>query len=523
MHDLLNDSLIGVRTAAGPSLLSLPALIAELLRREVMEYTGLRAHQADAWHILLVQLAASVLARDAGRAAPPADEAYWRAGLLDLADGCASAWHLLVENVTKPAFMQHPLVSVDDLTAFNPGKPKAQTPDELDVLVTAKDHDVKMARVRHDDVEAWLYALVTYQSMSGFLGRGNYGTVRMNGGFGSRCCVSLVVDSSPSARFVEELGVVTTMRPAVLAGGIGYRPRMMVTTWIRPWNREASQCVVGELEPWFVEAVRPVRLRAVAGGMVALGATSEARQVGPKTLESGDVGDPWTPINVADKKKGRSALTVSANGWTPERLADLIFERGYELTPLQRPRPGMSGTTWFVGSVLVRGQGTTEGFHRFAVPVPAKARSWLERAGERGKMGLFSEKLLKDAREVESTLRMALIALVEGGPQEVNFGNDTVARWAKAAMEGYALGWQDQFFPTVWRIVDEDEQVVTTQWRGELVTLASRTLNDAETRAPIPSARRYRSFSRANGLLRGGLHKKGLLPPGHHTELEEQQ
>lgn len=38
--------------------------------------------------------------------------------------------------------------------------PKARSPDELDVLVTAKNHDVKMARVGTDTVEAWLFALV---------------------------------------------------------------------------------------------------------------------------------------------------------------------------------------------------------------------------------------------------------------------------------------------------------------------------------------------------------------------------
>ncbi|MCP2835077.1 hypothetical protein, partial [Salmonella enterica] len=80
-----------------------------------------------------------------------------------------------------------------------------------------------------------------------------------------------------------------------------------------------------------------------------------------KNLESGDVGDPWIPLNTEDKKKGRSALTLPAAGFTPDRLTDLLFEQGFELTALQRPRPG-DEPGWFVASVLVRGQGTTEGF-----------------------------------------------------------------------------------------------------------------------------------------------------------------
>jgi CRISPR system Cascade subunit CasA len=63
MHDLLTDPLIGVRTSQGERLVALPELLAALSAGTVEGYTGLRAHQADAWHVFLVQLAASVLAR----------------------------------------------------------------------------------------------------------------------------------------------------------------------------------------------------------------------------------------------------------------------------------------------------------------------------------------------------------------------------------------------------------------------------------------------------------------------------
>jgi len=107
MHDLLHDPLIGVRTPAGVQRLSLPGLLAALSAGQVDGYTGLRAHQADPWHVFLVQLAASIQARRPTDVLPT-DAAYWREGLLDLADGIPEAWQLVVEDVTKPAFMQHP-------------------------------------------------------------------------------------------------------------------------------------------------------------------------------------------------------------------------------------------------------------------------------------------------------------------------------------------------------------------------------------------------------------------------------
>lgn len=70
MHDLLQDELIGVRTAQGTRRVNLPQLLGLLCAGEVQGYTGLHAHQADPWHVFLVQLATAVAgAACAGQAA----------------------------------------------------------------------------------------------------------------------------------------------------------------------------------------------------------------------------------------------------------------------------------------------------------------------------------------------------------------------------------------------------------------------------------------------------------------------
>lgn len=509
MHDLLNDPLIGIRTTIGQSRVSLPELLAQLSRGEVVDYTGLRPHQADPWHVFLVQIAASIMVRHPENEVPPADAAFWRAGLLDLADGAASAWQLVVKDVTKPALMQHPLGSLDELAAF---KPKALTPDELDVLVTAKNHDVKSARMDASDHEAWLFALVTYQTLSGFLGAGNYGSIRMNGGFGSRAIVSLVSDPAPGARFVEEVGVLRNMRRSAADRSQGFADRGSVLTWLTRWSREEAQWSVSQLEPWFVEAVRPIRLLVHGTSLRAIAATSRARQIGPATLDNGDVGDPWLPINVNDKKKGRSALTVSGSAWSPELLCRLLFRDGIELTPLQQPRAGMSGTSWLVGSVLVRGQGTTEGFHRFVLPVPPRARAWLTQTDDRTRFARFANELMGDAKEVEKTLGGALMVLADGGPDSLELKDDTLKAWSRAALDGLNLGWTDRFFPALWRATEEEPAVVREEWRAELTARARKYLDDAQRRLPLPSSRRYRAQVRARSFLEGSLRKKGLIP-----------
>lgn len=527
MHDLLHDPLISVRTRDGETRLNLPALLAALVADTVEDYTGLRAHQADPWHVFLVQIAASVMARHPDLATPPADEAFWRDGLLDLAAGCGTAWELFVEDVTKPAFMQHPLGSAAELVEFKPDRPKASTPDKLDVLVTAKDHDVKSERIRADEPEAWTFALVTYQTISGYLGRGNYGSIRMNSGTGSRCFVSLVASTGVGKRFSDELDGLRNMRSGTLAGGLGFVSRGVALTWLLPWPRLQSQWTLSRLEPWFVESSRAVRIVAHDGGLFALGASTSERQIGPRTRDSGDVGDPWVPVNVENAKKGRSALTVTEGGWSPALVARLLFQQGFELTPLQMPRTSMSGIAWFTGSVLARDDKKTHGFHRFAIPVPAKVRPRLLQRDDRDRLGRWAEGMVADAREVEGALRSALKVLAEGdrGPDAAKKrgkGPDPATlRWARAATAGFARAWADTFFPTLWRFVDESDAVVIADWRTAIVERAREVLRSAETSVPLPSGRRYRALVGAARLFEGSLRKKGLIPETRTHVMEE--
>lgn len=512
MHDLLNDPLIGIRTSHGRTQVSLPELLARLCAGDVEGCTGLRPHQADPWHVFLVQIAASVLARhpDIDPARPPAEAAFWRNGLLDLAQGQASAWHLLVEDLTLPAFMQHPLAkgAAELKDAF---KPKAESPDALDVLVTAKNHDLKMARVSANAVTAWLYSLVTYQTISGFLGQGNYGTVRMNGGFASRPVVSLVRSTRHAERFAEEVGIACGTRAAIV-GKHGYVECGVVLTWLQNWARNDHQYTVSQLEPWFVEAVRPLRLIQSAGKWVAMGAPSKARLIGPKEVDNGVVGDLWIPVNEEDKKKGRSALTLSAAGWTAEKLTDLLFEQGFSLTPLQKTRSG-EGDRWFVGSTIVRGQGTTDGFHEFRIPVPAKARAALFAPATAESLGKYARELLKDAASAGQSLHAGLMALAEGGPESVDFKKKAIVPWAEQIRARPARSWSDRYFPTLWRAVDpEVRDNVRADWRAGLVADARRALHEAEQQLPIPSARGWRASIRARWVLDAALRKAALLP-----------
>ena len=175
MHNLLSDPLIRVRLVDGTStMLSLPEVYEALAADGVAAFSALRPHQRHAWHAFLAQLGVIAVQR-AGEAAPPRTAGEWGALLRGLTPEFSDdePWQLLVDDPTQPAFMQCPAPN-----AVRPYRGRVTTPDDLDILVTAKNHDVKQAVALGCGLDDWIFALIDLQTMAGFLGAGNYGVAR---------------------------------------------------------------------------------------------------------------------------------------------------------------------------------------------------------------------------------------------------------------------------------------------------------------------------------------------------------
>ncbi len=275
LYSLLDEPLIGVRLAANGSRtrLSLPALFVALAEDRVRDFPALRPHQRHPWHAFLVQLAAMAL-HQAGQATTFADEVGWKAALLALTpdDADGAAW-CLVTPPARPALMQAP-VSEGKLTAW---KNRLQAPDELDMLVTSKNHDLKAARMKRYAPEDWLLALVSLQTQEGFLGAGNYGISRMNGGFASRPALGAVPVGGwgrrwarDTSRLLDRRGYIVKHMGLSEEGGIGL-------VWLRPWNGIES-LAFSALDPFYIEICRRVRLvETPDGGSPALAGIGRAR------------------------------------------------------------------------------------------------------------------------------------------------------------------------------------------------------------------------------------------------------
>ncbi len=500
------DPLLRVLTAQGPARLSLPGLLAALGADRVESLPGLQRHQEDAFHIFLCYLAAAALVRQ-GRTDPAQPESFWQAGLLALAGGEDDAWRLLVEDPTQPAFFQPPSPNPD---AFSRFRLKARTPDGLEVLNTAKNHDLKSERADSSSPEQWVYALVTLQTTAGFFGQGNYGISRMNGGFGSRPCVALRHACTPGGLFLEETRKLLDAYAGLLAGSWGYRAEGLVLTWLPPWDG-VSGLAPAALHPFFIEVCRKVRLAVRDGRLAALSQATRGPRVLAKELH-GVMGDPWIPVTVREEP---TALTVAATGLTPRLLRDLLFEEGYSLQPMQRPAAARSAQEYrMYASVLVRGQGTTEGFHQASVPVPGRVVSRLFGGGPgRTRLAALSRAGLEAAAQVQSrVIRPALYALLEAGPDKLDFDKKQLTAWVQEAVRAYGAAWAEAFFPWLWNASEEvEDSAALAHWQGTIRDLAFRVLQEAERRLPARGARRFRGRVRAQDVFFFTFHK--LFPP----------
>jgi len=503
MMNLLTNPVFRVRMLEGPAIASLPELLALLGEDRVESLPGLQRHQEDAFHIFCCYLAGAVLVRQ-GEVTPRQSTAFWLEGIRALTrqEGCEddSAWMLVVDDPTQPAFMQPPTLSKTEFERDY--KPKAATPDALDVLQTAKNHDVKSSRGSSAQAEQWVLALISLNGTVGYVGAGNYGIARMNGGFGSRACVGWKRTARAGDRFIHDVGKLIQLRDSLLLEPYPYSPKGSVLTWLSAWNGEESRSL-SRLDPFFIETPRRVRMRSLNCTIRCLGATSRTAQIASDQL-NGNLGDPWTPV----KTETNESFTPNPSGFTPQLLRDILFSDGFAAAPMMIA-DRKSGWVALTARIRERRKGNPEGFHEATIRVPAAAQPLLFGSGAaRDRLASLSKRGLDDASDVRQGLRNALFSLMEGGPEKTNYDADQVSKWVDSSARLFLLNWSPRYFDWLWTTVDiADDTEALRPWFTELRRLAQETLDRAAERAPQRHGRSYRAKTKAQGIFFGSLKK----------------
>lgn len=496
--DLLHEPLIGWRDAAQGELHqgSLPDVLTALAHDTLRDFPRLRPHQRHPWHAFLAQLGAIAL-HHAGQTEPWYAAEDWRAALRALIPGDPddAPW-CLVAPPDRPALLQAPVPGEDPASWNN----LLYAADALDMLVTSKNHDLKAARARSARAEDWLFALLSLQTQEGFLGAGNYGVSRMNGGFASRPGLGVAAVGHWGRRWQSDVASLLEQRERV-AGTFGLAAEGgHVLLWVLPWSG-TDALAMESLDPLYIEICRRVRLAAPQGDIQAHTTGSKVARIAAKD-SNGVTGDAWTPIDTA---KGK-ALTVSRNGFDYKLMNDLltgdIYTQGaaWRLDGWPRDTPLQA-----IAQVTVRGQGKTEGYHERRVPIPPKLRLRLVGA-QRPLLAAQAKKRIQAIADMRKLLWGALVLLFANGKNER--GNDAVSNRASRFAQPFEQQEDRRFFDDLILQAEaegEQEEVVYLQWLLGLAERAEGVLLGAFDAGPRSGMQRYKARSAALSRFHGGL------------------
>ena len=518
MLNILNEPIIRTATSGGSrGAAPLPEVYAMLMADAVDAFPALRPHQRHAWHAFLVQLGAMAIYRTE-LTEPPGDAVEWlriiRALTPDYPDD--EPWQLVVDDIIKPAFMQPPASSAEREKDY---KSVVATPDELDMLVTSKNHDLKAAVATQAAPDEWLFALVTLQTMEGFSGAGNYGISRMNGGLGSRTAFSLTPSERLGAHIRRDITALLESR-STLMDEYQMSDCGADLLWTLPWDgTPVERLLLNHLDPFYIEVCRRIRLRSDAGGrLLAIRTSSKAARIAGKDLK-GRTGDPWVPINT---KRDGLPLTLAAGGFTYKRVTDYLTSEDWQWPHLLRPLPAEQRSAqpmYLVARGMVRGQGKTEGYHERIIRLRPKTvgSAMVRRTTAMDDLGRIARERIEQVGAIQRILSHAIqVFAARGDGDKVSPEHRSLARpWLNRLDEFVDMdffdGLQKEF-----EADDAERQTTRNTWlmngTDGVIDHARRTLHAAEDSLPCPAIHHYRARVNAEGLFEGRIRGAKGLP-----------
>lgn len=506
--NLLTDRLIRTRLDDGEvEIQSLPEVYETMALDRVAAFPALRPHQRHAWHAFLAQLATIAMHRS-DTSVPPQTSAEWQTLLRNLTPEYADdePWCLIVEDPTRPAFMQCPAPN-----GLGDYRGRVTTPDDLDVLVTSKNHDVKRTIAHGGAPEDWIFALIDLQTMAGFLGAGNYGIARMNGGFSARPCLGLVPSKGlVGAHLFHDVQRMIAGRDQLLEEYSNYYAPTggLALLWIEPWNG-TEQADLRTLDPYFIEICRRVRLRSESDQLVAWTASSKRARINAKAAK-GNLGDFWTPVENKDSK----ALSLSSVGFPYKRLVELLFKNEAYKKPPSMQVEGLANDKWqLVARGIAGGQGKTDGYHERTDIAFANKTALVFRTAESNRLAEIAQKQIEEISEVTNALRFGIAVAASGGKESSNLTKSDRAHATPFVRRLEAVADTHFFAVLEDRFLAEDDTATARHravFAGRLINAGRKLLDEAIDSVPCASIHRHRARARATSAFEGRL-RRGIF------------
>ena len=526
MYNLLEHALIRTTLNGGNSqVLTLPEVYTWLTADEIMTFPALRPHQRHAWHAFLVQLGTMAILHAKERTLPQ-DPRKWRELIRGLTPKFPDdePWQLVVDDITKPAFLQPPASSKEFEADF---KFLSEAPDELDILESSKNHDLKASIARRSDCDDWIAALITVQTQGGRGDRYYQGASRMKGGGYSRTAFSLsTCESDGTFRPGVHVGRDIVMMIEGWESYLDTAPDFFDTIhgikllWTVEWDGAKNESLLPTtLHPLYIETCRRIRLCEDANGALVgrKATTRDAPRIEAKQLK-GNLGDPWTVVDT----KGE-ALGIRSEGLLYRRLVDCFDAAKFKLPYLGYPTESELQSA--ADMVLVaRGvarfsegrRAVTAGYHERIIPLRPKVLRTLRRSSAAQQVGFsdIANSRIQEIAVVETILRDAIATLLiqgkniydlEPGDRNRVYTGDKIKHWLKQ-LDEMVDGSFFQDLQTEFEADCTSKRIsIRRDWLNGVVNNALTILHSAGDSLPYPAIYRHRSRVAGEVLFKAKL------------------
>jgi len=462
--------------------------------------------------MFLVQLGALALWKS-DHSTPQDDSEFWLDALRFLTQDFSQdePWVLTNNNWKKPAFLQPPDPDCNqwenNFTPKPKGWSKVNTPDEIDMIVTSKNHDLKRAVAFVNRPEDWIFALVTLQTGEGYGGSKNYGIVRMNGAYSSRPLLGLVPTESNSISVNSSLWWQRDMHQL-----LSWRQESKIIDennthallWCLPW-KENEQLDFRRLDPWFIEVCRRIRLVEIDGRIIGFQGSSKKSRIDSKDLK-GYTGDPWAPVQ---KKEGKN-FTLGGKDFDYGTIVKLLFSGEWKVPYLATRGKNENGDMILIAEAFSRGN-KTEGFKSRLVPIPKETIPFLS---PETSMAEIAEEQMKEIKIFSVILRNSLLYMAAGGNKNVFWNKDEKNKLRTKYKKFLALPCKHfeftvdrHFFNYLWlrhkgKLVSEkEESKVRLDFLKKLQKSVQKEFEGALPTIPCQTILKTRATTRARGYF----------------------
>ena len=306
----------------------------------------------------------------------------------------------------------------------------------------------------------------------------------------------------PSAWWERDVLHLVSARKSAKSNGVGTEGGAALL-WCFDWP-EGHQLEVSELDPWFVEVCRRVRLTNTDGAVTAQRSTSKTARVDAKAF-NGNLGDPWAPVHITEGK----SLTLGGGNFDYNRICELMFSGNWAVPLLARSGRDETGDMLLVAEALSRGNSKTEGFKSRVVPVPGKVlRFFSSETAAR-----LAEAQVNEIKEFDAALRYGIALMAAGGDRD-GVKREHFKR-AATASKRFDRTADRLFFPSLWRRVEarglsdpDAEETAKTEFLKDLFESAEFELESALPAVPCPTIRRQKAEARAWRAFRSRVRRE---------------